>query len=46
MGWVIKYDLTQNKIWIFIDLHLTTFFPNLQTYFSTYIPTYLSRYLA
>jgi hypothetical protein len=55
MGWGIKYDLTQNKVKIFIYLHLITYFPNLWTYFLfiylftyillffTYIPTYPFR---
>jgi hypothetical protein len=43
MGWVNKNDLTQNKIKIFMYLHLTTYFPNLLTYFLTYLPTYLSK---
>jgi len=46
MGWVNIYNLTQNKIKIFMYLHLSTYFPNLATYFFTYLPTYLSRYLA
>jgi hypothetical protein len=39
VGWIIKYDLAQNKIQIFMYLHLITYFPNLPTYFSTYLPT-------
>jgi hypothetical protein len=35
----IKNDLTQNKIKIFMYLHLTTYFPNLPSYLSTYLPT-------
>jgi hypothetical protein len=38
MEWVNKNDLTQNKIKIFIYLHLTTSFPKL--------PTYVNKYLA
>jgi hypothetical protein len=39
MGWVNKIDLNQNKIYIFMYLHLTTYFLNLLTYFLTYLPT-------
>jgi hypothetical protein len=39
MGWANKNDLTQNKIEIFMYLHLITYFPYLPTYFSTYLLT-------
>jgi hypothetical protein len=38
MGRAIENDLTQNKIEIFMCLPLTTYFPNLPTYFPTYLP--------
>jgi hypothetical protein len=39
MGWTNENDLTQNKIKIFMYLHLIIYFPNLLTYFFTYLPT-------
>jgi hypothetical protein len=32
MGWANKNDLTQNKVKLFMYLHLTTYFFNLPTY--------------
>jgi hypothetical protein len=42
MGWANKNDLTQNKIKIFMYLNLSTYLPNLPTYFF-YLPTYLPK---